>query len=184
MKNHLLPMLAVLILFLQSCDERITPQTSLTGTEPPPVTVPVPPVSSTSIDVLTAKSWQYNEVLVRGGGKTEVQFSRPNSIGLSSDFAITKVNYKKDGSHETELKGNLSKGTWELSKDEKVLIIKDSNGFGTTFDVLTINKVKLEISFTVRKANTSDADWLAKLKSLKLPETSTEYTIVFSFVPI
>ncbi len=186
MKISLLLTLIITATILQSCDERITPKTTPVEVEPPvtPPTPPVPPTSSTTTETLSAKSWQYNEVLVRGGGKTDVQFSRPNSIELGSDFATTKVTYKKDGSHETEFKGNINKGKWELSKDEKQLTIIDSGGAGTVFDVITISKTKLEISITVKKGNTTDSDWLSKLKSLKLPETSTEYTLVFSFVPI
>jgi hypothetical protein len=176
MKNSLLLTLIFITTFLQSCDERITPKITTVEIEPPTIT--------TTTELLTARAWQYNEVLVKGGGKTVAQFSRPNSIGLTSDFGITKVTYKSDGSHETEFKGTVNKGKWELSKDEKILTIKDSNGFGTVFDVVTISKTKLEISLTVKKENTTDADWVAKLKSLNLPETSTEYTVIFSFVPI
>jgi hypothetical protein len=179
MKQSLLLILIVTATILQSCDERITPKIDKVEIEPP-----IPPTPSTTTEILTAKSWQYNEVLLRGGGKTITQFSRPNSMGLSTDYAVTKVTYKKDGSYDTEFKGNIDKGKWELSKDEKVLTNKDSNGFVAIFDVVTISKTKLEISLTVKKGTTSDADWLAKLKSLGLPETSADYTIVFSFVPI
>ncbi len=180
MKNSLLRILIISTTILQSCDERITPK--MTSVEVMP---PTPPVSSTTTEVLTTKPWQYNEVLVRGGGKTVAQFSRPNSIGISSDFTTTKVIYKKDGSHETEFKGIVNKGKWELSKDEKVLTIKDPNGGGAVFDVVIINKNRLEISITTKKDTFgNNTDWLAKLSSLGLPETSTEYTVVFSFVPI
>jgi hypothetical protein len=179
MKISLLLTLIITATILQSCDERITPKTTAVEIEPP-----IPPTPSTTTDVLTAKSWQYNEVLLRGGGKTVAQFSRPTSIGLTTDYATTKVTYKKDGSYDTEFKGNIDKGTWELSKDEKTLTNKDSNGFAAVFDVVTISKTKLEISLTFKKGTTSDADWLAKLKSLGLPETSADYTVVFSFVPI
>lgn len=186
MKNSLLLILIISATILQSCDERITPKTTSVevGLPIPPVP-PIPPVSSTTTEILTAKSWQYNEVLLRGGGKTIDQFSRPNSIGLSSDIALTKINYKSNGGHETEFKGNVSKGQWALSKDEKVLTIKDANGGGAVFDVVIISKTRLEISITTKKETFSNnADWLVKLKDLKLPETSTEYTVVYSFIPI
>lgn len=118
MKNSLLLTLIITVIILQSCDERITPKTTPVEFEPI-VTPPVPPTPSTITEILTAKSWQYNEVLVRGGGKTVVQFSRPTSTGLSSDFAITKATYKKDGSHEEGLKGSVNKGKWATAKDEK-----------------------------------------------------------------
>ena len=180
------PLLTLIIAatVLQSCDERIMPKTTpLETVVKPPVIPPIPPVSSITTENLSAKPWQYNEVLVRGGGNTVTQFSRPGSIGLTTDRGTTKVTYKKDGSHETEFKGNVSKGRWLLSKDEKQLTITDSAGAGATFDVMSISKTKLEISVTT-KGNLTDAAWLTKLKDLKLPETSTEYTVVFSFVPI
>ena len=180
MKQSLLLTLIIFATILESCDERITPATAKIEIEPPII-----PTVSTTSEMLTARSWQYNEVLIKGGGKTVVQFSRPNSIGLTSDFGITKVTYKSDGSHETDFKGSTNKGKWKLSTDEKQLTITDSNGGGAIFDVVTISKTKLEISITTKKESFSNnADWLAKLKSLGLPETSTEYTVVFSFVPI
>jgi hypothetical protein len=180
MKQSLILTLIIIVPFLQSCDERITPQTT-----PVEIIVTPPPTTSTTTEILTARSWQYNEVLVRGGGKTVVQFSRPNLIGLTSDFGLTKVTYKSDGSQETEFKGSMSKGKWKLSTDEKLLTITDSNGGGAVFDVVIISKTKLEFSITVKKESvTNNADWLAKLQSLGLPDTSTEYTVVFSFVPI
>ena len=180
MKPSLLFTIIFTATILQSCDERITPKIATVEIEPP-----TPPTPSTTTETLTAKSWQYNEVLVRGGGKTVAQFSRPNSIGLATDFAITRVTYKSDGSHETEFKGSVNKGKWTLAKDEKQLTITDSNGGGAVFDVIIISKTKLEISITVKKESFSNnADWLSKLKDLGLPETSTEYTVVFSFIPI
>ena len=180
MKQSLLLILIIIVTILGSCDERITPANTKIEIEPPII-----PTVSTTSEMLTARSWQYNEVLIRGGGKTVVQFSRPNSIGLTSDFGITKVTYKSDGTHETDFKGSINKGKWKLSTDEKQLTITDSNGGGAIFDVVTISKTKLEISITTKKESFSNnADWLAKLKSLGLPETSTEYTVVFSFVPI
>lgn len=180
MKQSLILTLIIVAAFLQSCDERITPQTT-----PVEIIVTPPPTTLTTTEILTARSWQYNEVLVRGGGKTVTQFSRPNAIGLTSDFGLTKVTYKSDGSQETELKGNINKGKWKLSMDEKLLTITDSNGGGAVFDVVRISKTKIEISITIKKESvTNNADWLAKLQSLGLPDTSTEYTVVFSFVPI
>jgi hypothetical protein len=180
MKQSLILTLIIIATFLQSCDERITPQTT-----PVEIIVTPPPTTSTTTEILTARSWQYNEVLIRGGGKTIAQFSRPNSIGLTSDFGMTKVTYKSDGSQETEFKGSISKGKWKLSTDEKLLTITDPNGGGAVFDVVIISKTKLEISITTKKESvTNNTDWLAKLKSLGLPDTSTEYTVVFSFVPI
>jgi hypothetical protein len=184
MKQSLLLTFIIVATFLESCDERITPITTpVEVVVTPPITLP--PTTSTTTATLTARSWQYNEVLVKGGGKTVAQFSRPNSIGLSTDFGLTKITYKSDGSHETELKGSLNKGKWGLSKDEKQLTITDSNGGGAIFDVVTISKTKLEISVTIKKADfNDDAGWVSKMKGLGLPETSTEYTVVFSFVPI
>jgi hypothetical protein len=183
MKNSLLLTLIITATILQSCDERITPKKTPVKSELP-VTPPVLPTPSTMMETLTAKSWLYSEVLVRGGGKTVVQFSRPTSTGLSSDFALTKVTYKKDGSHEEELKGSVNKGKWATAKDQKQLTIIDSGGAETVFDVVSVSKTKLEISVTFKKGNTTDADWLSRLESLGLPETSMEITVVFSFVPI
>ena len=175
MKYLLLLTLIIVTTFLQSCDERITPKNN-------DVIVEVP-LSITQL--LSSHSWQYNEVIIRGGGTTVSQFSRPNSIGLSSDRAIQKITYKTDGTQETESKGVIDKGKWKLSSDEKQLSISDSNGSGVMFDILTINKSKLEFSVNFKKIDfKDDAGWVTKMKSLGLPTTSTEYVLLFSFIPI
>lgn len=175
MKYVLLLTLIIVATFLQSCDERITPKSNDVIVEAP--------LSISKL--LSSHSWQYNEVIIRGGGKTVAQFSRPNSIGLSSDRAIQKITYKVDGTQETELKGVIDKGKWKLSSDEKQLSIADSNGSGVIFDVLTSIKSKLEFSVTFKKIDfKDDAGWETKMKSLGLPLTSTEYVVIFSFIPI
>lgn len=175
MKYFLLLTLIVVTTFLQSCDERITPKNN-------DVIVEVPP---TNTILLSTHSWQYNEVIIRGGGKTVAQFSRPNSIGLSSDFGTTKITYKADGSQEMESKGSINRGKWKFSTDEKQLTIIDSNGGLYPFDIITLNKSKLEFSVTYKKIDyKDDAGWETKMKSLGLPVTSTEYVVLFSFIPI
>ena len=175
MKYFLLLIFIIATTFLQSCDERITPKTN-------DVIVEVP---LTAAEILSSHSWQYNEVIIKGGGKTVVQFSRPNSIGLSSDFSTMKISYKSDGSQEIESKGGINRGKWKLSSDGKQLSIVDSNGSGVMFDVLIISKSKLEFSVTFKKIDfKNDAGWETKMKSLGLPVTSTEYVTLFSFVTI
>lgn len=175
MKYFLLLTLIIVTTFLQSCDERITPKSNDIIVETPP----------TTIKLLSSHSWQYNEVIIRGGGTTVVQFSRPNSIGLTSDRATQKITYKSDGSQETDSKGVVSKGKWELSLDEKQLTIIDGNGGRFPFDIIIINKSKLEFSVVYKKIDfKDDAGWQTQMKSLGLPVTSTEYVVLFSFVPI
>ena len=175
MKKFLLLNFIILATFLQSCDERITPKTNDLIVETPP----------TNTILLSSHSWQYNEVIISGGGKTFVQFSRPNSIGLSSDYGTTKVTYKADGSQEMESKGVINRGKWKFSADEKKLTIIDSNGGGYPFDIITLDKSELEFSVTYKKIDyKDDAGWVKLMKNLGLPETSTEYIRVFSFIPI
>lgn len=175
MKHFLFLIIIIVITFLQSCDERIAPKTN-------DVIVEVP---LTIAELLSSHSWQYNEVIIRGDGKTVIQFSRPNSMGLSSDFSTMKISYKADGSQETESKAGISRGKWKLSSDSKQLSITDSNGSGVVFDILMINKSKLEFSVTFKKLDfKDDAGWETKMKSLGLPLTSTEYVTLFSFITI
>jgi len=175
MKYFLLLTLIILATFLQSCDERITPKTNDTTEQG----------SVTNTELLTSHSWQYNEVIITGGGKTVVQFSRPNSINLSYDFATAKVTYKSDSSRITELNQSITKDKWAFSSDEKQLTITGLVAGKYVFDVIMISKVKFEMSITYKKTDfKDDAGWATKMTSLGLPLTSTEYVLTFSSVPI
>ncbi|MES2517907.1 MAG: hypothetical protein V4585_07355 [Bacteroidota bacterium] len=176
MKHILLMCLIITTAFLQSCDERISPSQGTGVVETPP---------STNSLLLTAHSWQYSEVTLRGGGQTKVQFSRSNSINLSSDLSTTKVTYKVDGSYLSESKSGVTNGTWKFGADEKQLILTDDKGKRQVFDIVVLATDKFNFSLTAKKADAGDdALWALTMQSLGLPATTTELVTSFSQITI
>lgn len=174
MRNTLFVCLLLITLFLQSCDERITPNSN---------TVEVKPLTNT--EILTANSWQFAELVVRGGTKTIVQFSRANSINLSSEFSSTKVTYKADGTFTIEGKSGTTKGTWRFQADEKQIVQTDDKGERDVFDIGVLNKTNFNYSQTTRKADVGDdALWVFIITPLGFPATTTEIVAGISMTPI
>jgi hypothetical protein len=174
MRNTLFVCLLLITLFLQSCDERITPNSN---------TVEVKPLTNT--EILTANSWQFAELVVRGGTKTIVQFSRANSINLSSEFSSTKVTYKADGTFTTEGKSGTTKGTWRFQADEKQIVQTDDKGERDVFDIGVLNKTNFNYSQTTRKVDVGDdALWAFIITPLGFPATTTEIVAGISMTPI
>ena len=90
MKKLLLICLTSTTIFLQGCDERITPNADLTNNG-------ITNSGKTKTDFLTAYPWQVDEVSVKGGGKTIMLYSKVKGIGLKSEYADSKTTYKTDG---------------------------------------------------------------------------------------
>ncbi|MCU0471369.1 MAG: hypothetical protein MUF58_22570 [Arcicella sp.] len=174
MRNTLFVCLLLITLFLQSCDERITPNSN---------TVEVKPLTNT--EILTANSWQFAELVVRGGGKTIVQFSRANSINLSSATGTTKLTYKADGTFISDNKGDISTGTWKFQADEKQIVQTDARGRRQVFDIGVLNKTNFNFSQTTRKSDVGDDGlWVLVLAPLGFPATTTEIVTSFAMTPL
>jgi hypothetical protein len=173
MKKLLLICSVFTAIFLQSCDERITPNQK-------DVVTP----TFTKKDYLTAHSWQFNEVIIRGGGKTQVQFSRPNSIALSSDFATTTITYNADGTYQSDTKKGIIKGNWSFSTDEMQIILSKDGGKNEIYDITALDKENFKFSLTTTKASVGNDDlWALTLAALGLPTTSTDLVTGFAMIP-
>jgi hypothetical protein len=55
-----------------------------------------------------------------------------------------RITYKADGTFEANFNGKVSKGKWELSKDAKTLTATDETGKTVKYDILVLEKTKLE----------------------------------------
>jgi hypothetical protein len=161
--------------FLQSCDERITPKQLNVQIEPEP----------TKLELLTAHSWQYSEAVLRGGGKTIVQFSRANSITLSSEISTQKDTYRNDGTFTTESNVKNRKGTWKFSSDEKQVTLTDDRGVIRTFDITRLDGDHFDFTETTTKASIgNDTLWTELLTRSGLPATATEFVTSYLMIPI
>ncbi len=166
--------LLTLVITLQGCDERINPDK-----------VNIETIDElTKFELLTAHPWQYNEVVLKGGGQSITQFSRPNSTSSISEISTQKDTYKIDGGFETTSNVKNRKGTWKFSADEKQLILTEDKGTVRTFDIVNISKTWFDFTETITKASIGDDTlWAELLKRTGLPATTTEFTTKYSLIP-
>jgi hypothetical protein len=173
MKNILLILLIATTFFLQSCDERITPNSNTPEVIPP-----------TKTEILISQAWQYNEIVVRGGGKTVVQFSRPNSINLSSDFSTVLTTYKADGTYSSAASSGTTTGKWQFLADETQIALTNANGKRQVFDISVLSKEKFDYTQTTKKSDVGDDSlWALVLTPYGLPVTATEIVVAISTIP-
>lgn len=165
-------------IFLQSCDERINP------TQIAPVEVK----TTTKTDILTANSWQYNEVQIKGGSVTKVSFSRiaNPAIGLSSDYAKATVTYKADGTAESNIKGGIEKLKWKfLNNETQIEITKEDGKTKILYNLDALTKDNFNQSNVTTKASfNDDAFWVNYVTNLGFPNTITEFTNIFKLIPV
>lgn len=173
MKNILLILLITTAFFLQSCDERITPNSNTPEVVPP-----------TKTELLASQSWQYNEVVVRGGGKTVVQFSRPNSINLSSDLSTVLMTYKADGTFSSEAKSGATTGKWQFLADETQIALTNANGKRQVYDISVLSKERFDYTQTTKKSDVGDDSlWALVVAPFGFPTTTTEIVVAISTIP-
>ena len=175
MRYFLMIGLIITASFLQSCDERITPKQLNVEVEPEP----------TKFEILTSQVWQYNEVSIKGGGKSIVQFSRANALTLTSEISTQKDTYKADGTFTTESNVKNRKGTWKFSTDEKQVTLTDDRGTVRTFDIIKLDAGHFDFTETTTKAAIgNDTLWTELLTRSGLPATTTEFVTSFLVIPI
>lgn len=178
MRRLLTLIIIIFAIFLQSCDERINP------TQIVPVEVKPP----TKTDILTANSWQYNEVQIKGGSITKVSFSRIANppIGLNSDYAKATVTYKADGTAENNIKGGIEKVKWKfLSNETQIEITKEDGITKILFNVDMLTKDNFNQSNVTTKASFNDnAFWIGYVTNLGFSDTITEFSNIFKLIPV
>ena len=177
MKSLLTLTLIIFAIILQSCDERISPiQNAPFEVEPP-----------TRTELLTANSWQYNEVILKGGSVTKIAFSKIANpiVGINSDYAKTTVVYKVDGSAEKNVSGSVQKVTWKFLNNETQIETTSIDGkLKLLYSIDILTKDNLNITNISTKAFFNDDPyWIGYVTNLGLPNTITEFSTIFKFIP-
>jgi hypothetical protein len=166
--------LLTLVIALQGCDERISPNKTNIETID----------ELTKFELLTAHPWQYNEVVLKGGGQTITQFSRPNAISFISEISTQKDTYKTDGGFETTSNAKNSIGLWKFTEGEKQLILTVGRITVHTFDIVSLTKEKFDFTETITKVSIGDDTlWAELMKRTGLPTATTEFTTTYSQIP-
>jgi hypothetical protein len=174
--RYLLKISLITLLFvLEGCDERINPDK-----------VNIETIDElTKFELLTAHPWQYNEVTLKGGGQTIVQFSRPNATTFISEISTQKDTYKTDGGFETTSNVKNRVGLWKFSADENQLILTEGRITVHTFDIVSLTEQKFDFTETITKASIGDETlWTELLKRTGLPASTTEFTTTYSQIPL
>jgi hypothetical protein len=178
MKKLLLICLIITTVFLQGCDERITPNADLAnggGNN----------TGKTKTDFLTAYPWQVDEVSVKGGGKTIMLYSKSKSIGLKSEYADSKTTYKVDGTAIQVDKGVTEKATWKFLANEQQLQIKPEQQDVQIYIIDLLDANSLNLRATFKKADFGDDNfWKAYLVGLGLVSTIDSFEIEVKSIPI
>ena len=178
MRYLLTSTLIIFAIFSQSCDERINP------TQLVPVEVKPP----TKMEILTANSWQYNEVQIKGGSVTKVAFSKIANpiIGINSDYAKTTVTYKVNGSFEKNVNGGIEKATWKFLNNETQIETTSIDGkLKLLYSIDLLSKDNLNLTNVSTKVSFNDDPfWIGYVTNLGFPNTITEFTNVFKLIPM
>ena len=173
MKNILLILLITTASFLEGCDERITPNNNLNNGG-----------NSAKTALLISQPWQYNEIKISGGISTKTQFSRPNSINLSSEFSTVKTTYNANGTYTSESKSGTINGQWQFLSNATQIAFTDANGKQNIYDISVLSKEKFDYTLTIKKSDVgNEALWITTLTSYGLPSTTTEIVETFSTIP-
>jgi hypothetical protein len=176
MKSLLASTLIILVIALQSCDERINPIKN----------EPVEVIPPTKTELLTATTWQYNEVTIKGGSVTKVLFSRPSSIQLSSDYGKASVIYKANGSYEKNINGGIEKRTWKFLNSETQIETTSADGkLKLVYNIDLLSKDNLNLTNVATKiAYNDDAFWIGYVTNLGFPNTITEFSNIEKLIPL
>jgi hypothetical protein len=147
MKKILLISLILTAVFLQSCDERITPLSNNGGGG-------TPTISKTD---LISRKWGYEEINFVVDGKKIVVYGANKTPNIKVEFLTTPNDYfifgsKGDLETYKDNKKNTTKGTWKFVGNEKQVELTNAPSV-VLFDIDNLSDKALEISFTVVMAN-------------------------------
>ncbi len=149
MKKLLLICLTFTAIFLQSCDERITPANEQLGGGNTPITG--------NKTELLARKWVYEEINFDVDGKKTVVYGNNKTPNIKVEFLTTPNDYflfDKAGSLTTykDNKKVTTKGTWKFLNSEKQVELTNPPSI-VLFDIDNLNDKTMELSFTVVMAN-------------------------------
>jgi hypothetical protein len=156
MKHILLISLILTGIFLQSCDERITPLNNNSGGGVETT------VSKTD---LISRKWGYEEINFDVDGKKIVVYGANKTPNINVEFLTTPNDYflfDNKGPLETytDSKKNTVKGSWKFLSNETQVELTNTPSV-VAFDIDKLDDKKMELSFTVLMANL-DKEPLAK----------------------
>lgn len=169
MKKLLLICLTSITIFLQGCDERITPtdpanggNSTGTGTNTGGTNTGVASGTTAQKTNSITRKWGYQEIYLIVDGKKSVIYGS-NKITTPNNFSISATpndyqSFSKDGVFQNydDTDKTTTKGTWKfVDNDKKLNIVSD--GQSNDFDINALTDVSLDYSLTVLSADAAKA---------------------------
>lgn len=150
MKKLLLICITFAAIFLQGCDERITPANEQLGGGGST------PITGNKTELL-ARKWVYQEVNFDVDGKKTIVYGSNKTPNLKADFFIAPNDYFIYGSKGeletyTEKKKQKAKGTWKFLNNEKQVELTNGT-LNLIYDIDNLNDKSMELSFTTVLSN-------------------------------
>lgn len=150
MKKLLLICLTFTAIFLQACDERITPANEQLGGGGNT------PVTGNKIELISRK-WVYEEINFDVDGKKTIVYGNKKTPNIKVEFLTTPNDYflfDKAGNLTTykDNKKVTTKGTWKFANVDKQVELTNPPST-VLFDIDNLNEKTMELSFTVVMAN-------------------------------
>lgn len=150
MKKLLLICLTVTTVFLQGCDERITPANEQFGGGGNT------PITGNKTELL-ARKWVYEEINFDVDGKKTIVYGNNKTPNLKADFFIAPNDYftfsnKGELETYTEKKKQKVKGTWKFLNNEKQVELTNGS-LNLLYDIDNLNDKFMELSFTTVMSN-------------------------------
>lgn len=141
--------LTIFAVFLQSCDERITPSNEQLGGGSNPM-------MSNNTEFISRK-WVYEEINFDVDGKKTVVYGNNKTQNTKVDFLTTPNDYlifriKGDLETYTDNKKRTVKGTWKFVGNEKQVELTNAPSI-ELFDIDNLSNKSMELSFTVAMTN-------------------------------
>ena len=148
MNKLLLIFLTITTIFLQSCDERISPGGNQLGSSSN---------STVPKTELISRKWVYEEINFDVDGKKTVVYGNNKTPNIKVEFLTTPNDYflfDKAGSLTTykDNKKVTTKGTWKFLNGEQQVELTNPPSI-VSFDIDNLNEKTMELSFTVIMAN-------------------------------
>ena len=142
MKKLPLILLTIVSIFLQNCDERITPKNEQISSDK---------------STLIAQKWIYEEINFDVDGKKIVMYGNNKTPNLKVQFLTTPNDFflfNNNGILETytDSKRKTEKGTWKFVNNQKQVELTNAPSVAL-FDVDNLTPKSMELSFTVVMAN-------------------------------
>jgi hypothetical protein len=96
------------------------------------------PATSPNTDLLTSKTWVYDEYYSNYNTPAQKRIYKRNASGNSADFSVYQYMFKKDGSFEVRVGNETMNSSWKFLNNETEVEISSGSSVPTRMKVLVL----------------------------------------------